>query len=53
MNEFNLRDAILDDKYQLDEIFREELEFHKKLNSNFQFIQSKNNKSVLKRWVLS
>ena len=35
MNEFNLRVAVLDDKKQLDEIFREELEFHKSILPNF------------------
>ena len=34
MNELNLREAILDDRIQLDELFHEELEYHKSLMPN-------------------
>jgi ribosomal protein S18 acetylase RimI-like enzyme len=34
MNELNLREAILDDRIQLDELFREELEYHARLLPN-------------------
>lgn len=34
MNDLNLREAILDDRIQLDELFREELEYHVNLLPN-------------------